>query len=42
MMQGYFSTVVHCPMQKYNGTGYRLPHANPASNTYLDAEHIEN
>jgi len=29
-------------MQKYNGTGYRLPHADPASITYLDAELIEN
>jgi hypothetical protein len=29
-------------MQKSNGTGYRLPHAELASNTYLDAELIEN
>jgi hypothetical protein len=29
-------------MQKCIGTGYRLPHAEPASNTYLDAELVEN
>ena len=42
MIQGCFSTVVHCPMQKCIGTGYRLPHVEPVSNTYLDAELVEN
>jgi hypothetical protein len=41
-MQDCFSTVVHCHMQKCIVIGYRLPHADPASNTYLDAELVEN